>query len=193
MGKADSGSVGARGSTGYLSLTSHISHIPESTASLLIGGGSSEHAQEACYRGVLPQKEGFLSTIFLIPKDGGQRPVINLMSLNAFVHMKHFKIEGIHVLKDLQRAGDQIAQVDLKDTYIMVPIREEDRAFLKFSFRSCTYQIKYLPFGLACIFTKSLRPVATLLRQLETQLIVYIDNTLILTESKELAQDHAIA
>ena len=94
---------------------------------------------------------GFLSTIFLVPKkDGGQRPVINLKSLNAFVHTEHFKMEGIHILKDLLRVGDWMVKVDLKDVYFMVPIREEDRAFLKFSFRNHTYQFMCLPFGLAC-------------------------------------------
>ena len=40
---------------------------------------------------------GFLSTISLVPnKGGGQRPVINLKSLNNFVYTEHFKMEGIH-------------------------------------------------------------------------------------------------
>lgn len=43
---------------------------------------------------------GFYSTLFLVPKkDGGQRPVINLKCLNAFIEAPHFKMEGIHTLK----------------------------------------------------------------------------------------------
>lgn len=50
---------------------------------------------------------GFLSNVFLVPKkDSGQRPVINLKALNEFVHTEHFKMEGIHLLKDLLRKGD---------------------------------------------------------------------------------------
>ena len=42
-----------------------------------------------------PKGDGFLSTVFLVPKkDGGQRPVINLKSLNRFAHTEHFKMEG---------------------------------------------------------------------------------------------------
>ena len=55
-----------------------------------------------------------------------------------------------------------MAKVELKDAYFMLPNWEEDRAFLKFSFKDCTYQLKSLPFGLACatwVFNKTLNPV----------------------------------
>ena len=64
-----------------------------------------------------------------------------------------------------------------------------------FSFKETTYQFKCLPFGLACapwVFTKTLKPVAAQLRQLGVRLIVYIDDILLLAESKELARDHVI-
>ena len=51
----------------------------------------------------------FVSSIFLVPKkDGGHRPIINLKRLNEFVPHHHFKVEGIHVLKDLLKQGDFI-------------------------------------------------------------------------------------
>ena len=74
-----------------------------------------------------PRGHGFLSTIFLVPKkDGGQRTVINLKSLNKFVYTEHFKMEGIHILRDLLRAGDWMTKVDLKDAYFIVPVHKED-------------------------------------------------------------------
>ena len=49
-------------------------------------------------------ESGFLSNIFLVhKKDEGQRPVINLKALNQFVNTEHFKMEGIHTMKDLER------------------------------------------------------------------------------------------
>jgi hypothetical protein len=77
--------------------------------SLLRGGtvsaGESHTEREQRVEWTIPSRRGFLSTFFLVPtKDGGQRPVINLNSLNAFVHTEHFKMEGIHVLRDLLRA-----------------------------------------------------------------------------------------
>ena len=48
--------------------------------------------------------QGFLSSIFLVPqKDGGHRPIINLKKFNDFIPHTDFKMEGIHMLKDLLR------------------------------------------------------------------------------------------
>ena len=53
---------------------------------------------------------GFYSNLFLVPKkDGGQRPVINLKALNNFVNKEHFKMGGIHTLKDLLKREDWLA------------------------------------------------------------------------------------
>ena len=95
-------------------------------------------------------------------KDGRQRPVINLKSLNQSVRTEHFKMEGIHMLKDLLRAGDWMAKIDLKDAYFMVPMAKEDRDFLKFQWEDKFYRFNCLPFRLSSapwVFTKTTRPV----------------------------------
>ena len=49
----------------------------------------------------------FLSNLFLVAKKGGgQRPVINLRNLNKYVQYHHFKMEGIHMLKDMINPKD---------------------------------------------------------------------------------------
>jgi hypothetical protein len=70
--------------------------------------------------------ESFYSQMFLVPKkDGRQRPVINLKRLNQSVKTEHFKMEGIHMLIDLLRAGDWMAKIDLKDAYFIIPIAQD--------------------------------------------------------------------
>ena len=134
--------------------------------------------------------------MFLVAKkDGGQRPVINLKPLNCYVNTEHFKMEGIHCLPNLLKSGDWMAKIDLKDAYFMIPIQEQDRAFLTFRFRDQLFQFRCLPFGLSCapwVFTKTLKPVVAQLRQLGIRLVVYIDDILIMAESRELAQENVI-
>ena len=81
-----------------------------------IGNMLEKHAIEE----TTPSGHGFLSTIFLVPKkDGGQRPVINLKCLNKFVYTEHFKMEGIHILRDLLRTGDWMTKVDRPEGCIL--------------------------------------------------------------------------
>ena len=155
-----------------------------------------EEIQELLQKGVVTRVEtqdGFYSTLFLVPKkDGGQRPVINLKALNGFVQNHHFKMEGIHTLKELVRPGDWLTKVDLKDAYFTIPIRLDFRCLLRFTFQEESYEFTCLPFGLSSapwVFTKTLKPVAGLLRELGIRMIIYIDDMLILAESRSMAQD----
>jgi len=93
--------------------------------------------QEMLRKGAIKETtpaNGFYSNLFLVPKkDGGQRPVINLKALNQYVQKQHFKIEGIHNLKDLLQPRDWLAKVDLKDAFFTIPIHRFHRQYLKLS------------------------------------------------------------
>ena len=136
----------------------------------------------------------FVSSIFLVPKkDGGHRPIINLKRLNEFIPHHHFKMEGIHMLKDLLKQGDFMAKIDLKDAYFAVPISEPDKKYLRFRWTGQTYQFNCLPFGLSCapwVFTKITKAVAAVLREMGVRIIMYIDDMLIMADSETLLRDH---
>ena len=139
----------------------------------------------------------FLSNMFLVPKkDGGQRPVVNLKNLNSFVKEEHFKMEGIHTLKDLLMPEDWMCKVDLKDAYFSIPVSEEQRNLLTFRVGTKFFQFNCLPFGLSSapwVFTKTLKPVVAYLRQLGVRLIIYIDDILIMARTESLALSHVEA
>ena len=108
-------------------------------------------------------------------KDARQRPVINLKRLNLSVKTEHLKMEGIHMLKDLPKAGDWMAKINLKDAYFMIPNAQEDRELLRFEWTGKAYQFKLLPFGLSLapwVFTKTMRPVVAALWELGLYLII---------------------
>ena len=135
--------------------------------------------------------------LFLVrKKDSKQRPVIKLKKLNQSVVPKHFKMEGIHLLKDLLKPGNWMAKGNLKDAFFMIPMAREDRAFLKFKWQNRTYQFNCLPFGLSAapwVFTKTTRPVVAALREIGLRLIIYIDDILIMAEAESLLKDHVTA
>ena len=144
----------------------------------------------------LGTKEGFFSRIFVIPKKGGQfRLVVNLRPLNRFIEYQHFKLESIHLVRDLLQLGDWMVRLDLKDAYFAVPIWSGHRKYLRFKWDGRAFEFKCLPFGLSSaplVFTKLLRPVVGFLRDKGVRCIIYIDDVLIMHQSKELAWNHMV-
>jgi hypothetical protein len=62
--------------------------------------------------------QGFISSIFLIPKrTGGYRPIINLKALNRFLAQHKFKMEGISSVRHTIHEGDWLTKLDLKDAF----------------------------------------------------------------------------
>ena len=114
-------------------------------------------------------EQGFLSTLFLVPKKGGeQRPVVNLKPLNQKIPYEHFKVEGIDMLKDLLMKGEYLVKIDLKDAYMTVPIWHKHQTFLRFLRTDNMWEFACLSFGLASaprVFTKLLKPVVSVLRR----------------------------
>lgn len=78
--------------------------------------------QEMLEKGVIKPvnncKNQFISNLFLVSKkNGGQRPVINLRQLNQFLVYKHFKMEGLFMVKDLLQKVDHMIKIDFTDAY----------------------------------------------------------------------------
>jgi len=130
----------------------------------------------------------FVSQIFVVPKkDGKFRPVVNLKALNRF--MKHFKMEVVHLLKDLLQKGDWMVTTDLKDAYLSVPVAQEHRSFLRFTWGCQLFQFQCLPFGLSTarrVFTKIIKPVIALLRQQGIWVIIFLDMLLMAQKREDL-------
>ena len=141
------------------------------------------------------QEVGFISSMFVVPKkDGGSRPVVNLKPLNQYLAYEHFKMEGIHMLRDLLKKGDFLVKIDLKDAYLTVPIWKNHQKYLRFLWKGSMLEFGCLPFGLATaprVFTKLMKPVVGALRQRGIRLIIYLDDLLILAESHDQALHHA--
>ena len=133
------------------------------------------------------EKDSFISNIFLVQKKGGgQRPVINLKDLNNFLRYEHFKMEGVHLLKDLLLQNDWMVKIDLKDAYLTCPVHKEHQKYLRFLWKGKLIQFKVMAFGLAVaprIFTKLLKTPISVLRRMGIRLIIYLDDILLMNQS----------
>jgi len=136
-----------------------------------------------------PEKDQFVSSIFLEPKPNGSfRLILNLKKLNAFLLPDYFKLEDSRTASRLVSPGCFMAKLDLKDAYYTVPVVPEYRKFLRFYFRDNLFEFTCLPFGLCSapyVFTKLLRPVVSSLRQRGLISVVYLDDFFLIGDSLE--------
>lgn len=137
---------------------------------------------------VNPCKKQFISKIFLIPKpDGSFRLILNLKKLNEFIVTDHFKLEDEKIVKRLLTPNCFMVSIDLQDAYYVVPIKNSDRKFLRFSFQGKLFEFTCLPFGLSTApytFTKLLKPVISYLRNLGYTSVIYLDDVLLIENSE---------
>ena len=136
----------------------------------------------------------FLSPIFTIPKKNGDlRLILNLKHLNHFIPKVHFKMEGVGLLPHMLMQGDWVVKLDLQEAFFAVPIHPTSQGLLSFVWQGRILSFTCLPFGLTSaprIFTKLLKPVTAFLRERGVRLIIYIDDILVMAQSRSLAYHH---
>ena len=85
-------------------------------------------------------------------------------------------MESARTLKDLVRSNDWLV---LKDAYLSVPIEEEDRKYLRFTWEERVYEFQCLSFGLSSaprVFKKLLKPFTALLSQRGIRSMIFLDD-----------------
>ena len=97
-------------------------------------------------------------------------------------------MERLHPPPDLIQQGDWMIKMDLKDGYLQVQIHKAHQCFLQFVWEGKHYKFQCLPFDLSSaprVFTKLLKPVVALLRQIGLHLIIYLDDMLFMHANRE--------
>ncbi len=88
---------------------------------------------------------------------------------------------------------DWFAAIDLKDAYFHVSILPRHRPFLRFAFEGRAWQYRVLPFGLSLsprVFTKVVEGALAPLREVGVRILNYLDDWLILAQSREQLCGH---
>ena len=57
--------------------------------------------------------------------------MINLKDWSTFISYKHFKMEGLHLLKEILEQSEYLCKLDLKDAYFRVPLNKESRKYVR--------------------------------------------------------------
>lgn len=131
----------------------------------------------------------FLSPIFVRPKKNGEfRMILNLKALNEFVEYHHFKMDTFETALNLIKSNCFMASVDIRHAYYSVPIDEQYRKFLRFSWKEKILQYSCLPNGLASaprLFTKLMKVVYATLRRMGHVNMGYIDDSLLIGDTFE--------
>ncbi len=139
-------------------------------------------------------KSGFYSPYFIVPKKGGGlRPILDLRVLNRALHKLPFRMLTQRRIFQCVRLLDWFAAIDLKDAYFHVSILPRHRPFLRFAFEGRAYQYKALPFGLSLsprVFTKVVEAALVPLREAGIRILNYLDDWLILAQSRALLCEH---
>ncbi len=92
-----------------------------------------------------------------------------------------------------QNFNKRAAKIDLKDAYFHVSILPRHRPFLRFAFEGRAYSCKALPFGLSLsprVFTKVVEAALVPLREAGIRILNYLDDWLILAQSRALLCEH---
>ena len=142
--------------------------------------------------------DDFVSTLFTRQqKDGTFRTILSLKYLNEFVQYQHFKMESLFDVFKIIKPNAWMASVDLKDTFVTVPIHESHQKLFKFGWIDKVYKFLGMLNGYSAamrIFAKYLKPVYANLRQKGHLSVVFVDDSYLKGETECLeAVEAAIA
>ena len=148
-------------------------------------------------RAIIPVPDSpslLLSSVFLTPKrTGGYRMILNLKPLNTLIDAPRFRMESLSAILPQLSPSDWAISLDLKDAYLHVPIADSSIPLLGFHVDGRTYCYRALPFGIKTapwIFTRIVRAVAAELRKKGLRLFCYLDDWLLVAQSRTVLLHH---
>ena len=94
-----------------------------------------DHPKHTCEkRSILEQP------VFSRKKGSDNRPAINIKNLNIFIPYLHFKMEGLHSLKEMLKEKDNMCKIDLKDAYVRVLLHQKHWKYNWFCWEGQLYE-----------------------------------------------------
>ncbi|KAG1136170.1 hypothetical protein G6F37_012347 [Rhizopus arrhizus] len=113
-----------------LAIVCHISRLPNPVGFTTETVETQNHALSGIIKISPTPNTQNLSNFFTIQEKTKRRPILDCQILNKFVQCHHFKMEGVPALRDLIEPKDFMCKIDLKTSYVVVPIHPSSRPYL---------------------------------------------------------------
>jgi hypothetical protein len=124
----------------------------------------------------------WINTIYLVPRPHSDkvRLVVDMRKINQLGVKRHFRMEGIPMLKDLIAKKDYSISFDLKDAYNHIPVYPSLQPYLGICWKSKTYRYLGMPFGLMDaprVFSQIMKKCVKTIRELwNIKATIYLDD-----------------
>ncbi|GJR01588.1 putative reverse transcriptase domain-containing protein [Tanacetum coccineum] len=129
--------------------------------------------------------------LFVKKKDGSFRMCIDYLELNKLTMKNRFPLPRIDDLFDQLQGSSVYSKIDLRSGYHQLRVREEDIPKTAFRTRYGHYEFQVMPFGLTnapAVFMDLINRVCK--PYLDKFVIVFIDDILIYSKSKQEHEEH---
>ncbi|KAA6321879.1 MAG: putative reverse transcriptase, partial [Streblomastix strix] len=134
----------------------------------------------------------WFNPVFAIPKrgKGKWRKITDCSELNDQLQEEHFKMEDIHVLRELMKQNDWMIKIDIESAYHHDPVNSNLRDFLGFKFKERLFRYVAMPFGIKhapLVFQKIMMKVMQFFREtMQLRCIAYSDDLIFFNQDMEL-------
>lgn len=125
-------------------------------------------------------------------KKNKKRLILDLSSLNTYIKKERIKFEDWKIALEYFRQDCFCIKFDLRSGYHHIDISTKSQTYLGFSWKDKFYCFTVLPFGLSTapyVFTKCLRPIVKYFRENCIDIVLYLDDGLVLSNTKNQCEN----